>query len=1071
MYIGDLHIHSRYSRATSRDLTPESLDFWAARKGIHLVGTGDFTHPAWREELKEKLKPAEDGLYVLDPSLRRREEVPGSSVPRFVISGEISSIYKKNGKVRKVHSLILLPGLEEAQALSGKLETIGNIHSDGRPILGLDCRDLLEITLEICPRAIYIPAHIWTPHFSLFGAFSGFDRIEECFEDMTPYIHALETGLSSDPLMNWNWSALDSYFLVSNSDAHSPLKLGREANLLDIEMSYEGLYQALQAGKGLAGTIEFFPEEGKYHYDGHRKCHVCLSPKEAEALGNRCPVCGKKLTIGVDHRVEQLADREETFRPENARDFESLVPLPEVIAAATGHGAASTKVRSLYENMVRKLGTEFEILRNVPAEEIGSQFGPMIGEGISRLREGRVKRLPGFDGEYGIIRLFEPWEIEEMEGQMSLFSFFGMKSDSSEQETKGTERKEAAEMERVSEKRRPQTEPSPKSLPAGERAAAALGQSLNPSQQQAVRSLARTTAVEAGPGTGKTRTLVERILYMIQEQRISPAEITAVTFTNRAAGEMEKRIHSRLPGKRGLKRMKIGTFHSICYRMLKETGLKAVLLQESEQLEIAEEVICELGLKQKPSQLLEEISRQKTGERVVCEDGADGLEQACRRYQERLEELNGMDYDDILLKAVKALEEGKMDEKPFRYLLVDEFQDVSSLQYCLIRLMNRRGRQLFVIGDPDQSIYGFRGSDSRIFERLLRDEPELCRIRLEENYRSSGHIVHAARELIRHNPGPERGLWTRKEAGTPLRLVSAASEMSEAIFVAKEINRMVGGIDMLDAQEGFGPSEEKKTRSFGDIAVLYRTHRQGELLERCLRQEGIPYIVAGREEFLQADSVRGSLGFFSCLSGEESQLTRPLCRKLLWKDREPEDGEWEQLTAEFLPLYQKQKPGKFLEAWVRRMGFQEDGPMEKFCSMAPFYRTMKEMAEAVRYGGESDLKRCGQKTYASDAVTLTTIHGAKGLEFPAVILFGARKGLIPLETKRGETDEEEERRLFFVGVTRAMEELVITSSKEPSVFLAELPKEDRLSEQTGRREKKGQEHQMSLFELDPSFGK
>ena len=456
MYIGDLHIHSRYSRATSRDLTPESLDFWAARKGIHLVGTGDFTHPAWREELKEKLKPAEDGLYVLDPSLRRREEVPGSSVPRFVISGEISSIYKKNGKVRKVHSLILLPGLEEAQALSGKLETIGNIHSDGRPILGLDCRDLLEITLEICPRAIYIPAHIWTPHFSLFGAFSGFDRIEECFEDMTPYIHALETGLSSDPLMNWNWSALDSYFLVSNSDAHSPLKLGREANLLDIEMSYEGLYQALQAGKGLAGTIEFFPEEGKYHYDGHRKCHVCLSPKEAEALGNRCPVCGKKLTIGVDHRVEQLADREETFRPENARDFESLVPLPE--------------------NMVRKLGTEFEILRNVPAEEIGSQFGPMIGEGISRLREGRVKRLPGFDGEYGVIRLFEPWEIEELEGQISLFSLFGMKSDSSEQETKGAKRKEAAEMDRISENRRPQAEFSPKSLPAEESAAASSGQ-------------------------------------------------------------------------------------------------------------------------------------------------------------------------------------------------------------------------------------------------------------------------------------------------------------------------------------------------------------------------------------------------------------------------------------------------------------------------------------------------------------------------------------------------------------------------------------------------------------------
>lgn len=1064
MYIGDLHIHSRYSRATSRDLTPESLDFWARKKGIHLIGTGDFTHPAWREELKEKLKPAQEGLYVLDPAWRRGEKVSEGSAPRFVISGEISSIYKKNGKVRKVHSLILLPGLEEAEALSKKLETIGNIHSDGRPILGLDCRDLLEITLEICPRAIYIPAHIWTPHFSLFGAFSGFDRIEECFEDMTPYIHALETGLSSDPPMNWRLSALDSYFLVSNSDAHSPSKLGREANLLDIEMSYEGLYQALQNGKGLEGTIEFFPEEGKYHFDGHRKCHVCVSPKEAEALGNRCPVCKKKLTIGVDHRVEQLADRKEPFRPKNARRFESLVPLLEVIAAATGHGAASAKVQSLYEDMLKKLGTEFEILRNVPAEEINGQFGPMIGEGIRRLREGRVKRLPGFDGAYGVIRLFEPWEIEEIEGQMNLFSLFGMKEEFQ------TKEKEEEDTARLFDNRTAQGEASPDRLSQKESAAALLNQCLNPSQQQAVCSQARITAVKAGPGTGKTRTLVERILYMIQEQRVSPSEITAVTFTNRAAKEMEKRLHSRLSGKRGLKKITIGTFHSICYRLLKDMGLEEILLQESERLEIAEQVICELGLKWKPSELLEEISRQKTREERKKEDCQDQKMQACRRCQERLEALKGMDYDDILLKAVKALEEGKMDKKPFRYLLVDEFQDVSPLQYRLIRLMNQDGRQLFVIGDPDQSIYGFRGSDARIFERLSQDEPELCIISLEENYRSSGRIVHAAKELIGHNPGPERGLWTRREPGLPLRLVSAGSEMSEAIFVAKEINRMVGGIDMLDAQEGFGPSEEKKTRSFGDLAVIYRTHRQGELLERCLRQEGIPYIVAGREEFLQADSVRGSLCFFRCLAGEESPLTRPLCRKLLWKEREMEEGEWEKLMADFLPLYQKQKPGKFLEAWMRRMGLGEDVPMEKFCSMAPFYRTMKEMLEAVQYGGESDLKRCGQKTYASDAVTLMTIHGAKGLEFSEVILFGARKGLIPLEAKKGETDEEEERRLFFVGITRAMEELVITSSGQPSPFLEELPKEDTVPEQTGKRKEQGQEHQMSLFELDTSFG-
>lgn len=232
MYIGDLHIHSRYSRATSRDCTPEYLDLWARKKGIDMVGTGDFTHPAWREELKEKLEPAEDGLYTLKDEYRIMDAVaPDNRKPRFVLTGEISSIYKKNEKVRKVHSLLLLPGLEEADRLARRLELIGNIHSDGRPILGLDCRDLLEIMLETVPEGVYVPAHIWTPHFSMFGAFSGFDTIEECFEDMTPYIHALETGLSSDPPMNWRISALDSYQLISNSDAHSPAKLGREANL------------------------------------------------------------------------------------------------------------------------------------------------------------------------------------------------------------------------------------------------------------------------------------------------------------------------------------------------------------------------------------------------------------------------------------------------------------------------------------------------------------------------------------------------------------------------------------------------------------------------------------------------------------------------------------------------------------------------------------------------------------------------------------------------------------------------------------------------------------------------
>jgi len=307
-----------------------------------------------------------------------------------------------------VHSLILLPGFREADAFAARLEKIGNIHSDGRPILGLPCRDLLEIMLEISEKGMYIPAHIWTPHFSLFGAKSGFDTIEECFEELTPYIHALETGLSSDPVMNWQISALDRYQLVSHSDAHSPSKLGREADLLDIELSYQGLFNAVQKGTGLEGTIEFFPEEGKYHYDGHRKCGVCLSPREAEKYNGICPVCGKKLTMGVDHRILQLSDRDEgaAAMPESGRPYESLVPLPEVISACVGFSTASKKVQGRYEMLLKKLGAEFSILREVPQEDIRTVGGEALAEGIRRLRAGDVVRKPGFDGEYGKIELF-----------------------------------------------------------------------------------------------------------------------------------------------------------------------------------------------------------------------------------------------------------------------------------------------------------------------------------------------------------------------------------------------------------------------------------------------------------------------------------------------------------------------------------------------------------------------------------------------------------------------------------------------------------------------------------------
>ena len=601
MYIADLHIHSRYSRATSRDCTPEHLDLWARRKGIHIVGTGDFTHPAWREELREKLKPAEDGLYVLKDEYRIEDEtVRGSMTPRFVVTGEISSIYKKGGSVRKVHSLILLPGLEEAEEIAGRLEEIGNIHSDGRPILGLPCHDLLEILLTTCPESVYVPAHIWTPHFSLFGAFSGFDTVEECFEDLTPYIHAVETGLSSDPPMNWRVSALDRYHLISNSDAHSPAKLGREANLLDIEMSYQGLRRAIQEGKGLYGTIEFFPEEGKYHMDGHRKCGLCLTPSETEKYGGLCPVCGRKITIGVSHRVEELADRPENYVKPGGAAFESLVPLPEVIGASLGHSAASRKVQREYEEMLAKLGPEFEILRTIPQEEIQRAAGHRIAQGIMRLRQGKVERIPGFDGEYGTVRLFTAEEIQNTDGQMDFFSLIGV-----EPETMG--KRQPEEPASVQPGEAEEQHQSQAEIQTSGRAA-----SLNPGQQEAVQKICRHLAVMAGPGTGKTRTLVSRIQYMLEHRKVKPSEITAVTFTNQAAGEMRERLKKEL-GARRISGLQIGTFHSICLHFLRREGMDFSLAGETQCKNIAGEAVSEAGLPFGSGKFLDVLSRKQAG--------------------------------------------------------------------------------------------------------------------------------------------------------------------------------------------------------------------------------------------------------------------------------------------------------------------------------------------------------------------------------------------------------------------------------------------------------------------------
>ena len=399
----DLHIHSRYSRSTSPSLNPLTLNKWGKIKGISLLGTGDLTHPVWLKELEEHLTLGDDGFYGLKNSPKGNN----SSV-RFVPTGEVSAIYKQDGRTRKIHLVIVAPDLEVSQKFSKALGRLGNVESDGRPILGLSARQILEIALNTHPDMRVIPAHIWTPWFSLFGAKSGFDCIDECFGDLTNHITALETGLSSDPAMNRLISALDPYALISSSDAHSPDKLGREATILKGPLTRESLWSALAGGPSLGGTVEFFPEEGKYHLDGHLGCGAVLTPAETKALGGLCPVCGKPVTIGVLHRVTELADRQVPLS-NRLPDFH-LIPLVEILGQALGVGPKSKKVQVVYEKIIGEFGNEFKFLLESPLEDIEDAAGPLLRLGIERMRRGEVEAQGGFDGQFGKVLVITPRE-------------------------------------------------------------------------------------------------------------------------------------------------------------------------------------------------------------------------------------------------------------------------------------------------------------------------------------------------------------------------------------------------------------------------------------------------------------------------------------------------------------------------------------------------------------------------------------------------------------------------------------------------------------------------------------
>ncbi|MDR0352682.1 MAG: UvrD-helicase domain-containing protein, partial [Opitutaceae bacterium] len=804
----DLHIHSKYSRATSRDLDFYHLALWAKKKGIRVVGTGDFTHPAWMAAIRDELVPAEPGLFRLRDDLEAAVNAEigpcaAAAAPiRFLLEVEISTIYKQGDKVRKVHHLLYAPDIAGAERMTGRLARIGNIASDGRPILGLNSRDLLEICLEAGEGCYLVPAHIWTPWFSVFGSKSGFDRLEECYGDLSAHIFALETGLSSDPPMNWQISMLDAYRLVSSSDAHSPGNLGREASRFDCAMDYFAIRDALATGRGYAGSVEFFPEEGKYHMDGHRACNFRCEPAESRRLGNQCPVCGAPLTLGVHYRVLELADRAEPQKPAGAAPFRSFIPLPELLGELHGTGSKSKTVRATWEQAIARLGPELEILGDLPLDEIDRAASPLLAEAIRRMRAGEVIREGGFDGEYGVIRVFKPGEIETTQSAGLLFDLPAPKTPAKipRSPAKGTattpppdKTHNQPEPDAFSETKPAAFSPPPWRASDDADAAAPFNPQstsppafslagLDPDQRAAAAIVSGPLLIIAGPGTGKTRTLTHRIAHLVAAHDAAPESCLAITFTRRAAGEMRERLQRLLPDGRGA-RVPVTTFHALGLAILREQqpklGLGAPLrvADEREAFALAREV---LGVSAADA-------RRLLADRATMPAA----------YTQALRARGLVDFDDLIALTVALLAADPALAAHYRarwpHLSIDEYQDVDERQYQLVQHLvgtakwpasdSRPNRQdappgtlentaapnapgvatpptrnpkpesqnptsLCAIGDPDQAIYGFRGTDVRFFQQFQTDHPGARVVQLTRNYRSARPIVEAALQAV-----------------------------------------------------------------------------------------------------------------------------------------------------------------------------------------------------------------------------------------------------------------------------------------------------------------------------------
>jgi len=1110
-FFADLHIHSRYSRATSKSLTLPLLCRHAQLKGIGVVGTGDFTHPGWFAEIGEQLEPAEPGLFRLRPELlpAAQQAVPGSCQQevRFLLTVEISNIYKRAGRTRKVHNLLLVPGLEAAARLTERLARIGNLRSDGRPILGLDSRDLLEIVLETDPLACLIPAHIWTPWFSALGSFSGFDSIADCYADLATHVFALETGLSSDPAMNWRVSSLDRYALVSSSDAHSAEKLGREACRFGCVRSYPAMLEALRnpAAGGFQGTVEFFPEEGKYHLDGHRGCGVRLSPEETRACHALCPTCGKPVTVGVLSRVDQLADRPAGHRPPGAAPYVRLIPLAEIVGELLQQGAATRGVQQACDRLLRQLGPELPLLTCVPLDEIGRHGTALLAEAVRRMRAGEVHCEAGYDGEYGKVQLFAPGELTQRLSQLALLG--GGPAPAARRRASPPRDHEPPRIPPLAAS--PAAPPAdagatspPTAAPAVDVSRSAgpplvasprqrLLDGLNEPQAQVVRHRGETPLlVLAGPGTGKTRVLTHRLAWLLLGGEVSPEQVLAVTFTIKAAGELRSRL-ANLVGPELAARLAVGTFHSLCLELLCAHAGAAGLphdfgvLDAPGQQRLFEQVAHTAGLlppgrrtTRRDLELLA-LARAHQGAEGVATWLAQAAPTEASRltrlqcgYLAQLQQQGLVDFDGLLERAIALLATDLVVRDQvcgrLRVVAVDEYQDVNAVQAQLVRLWAAGcPGGLVAIGDPDQAIYRFRGADCRHFLRFGEEWPGATVLRLGQSYRSTDIILQASRQALAGEHAGD-GLWSGIAGDAKVLVRGFPTAEAEAEGVVQLIEQAVGGIGFfsLDSRR-VGAGEAPGGLSFGEIAVLYRTHALAGLLEEALERSGIPYQRAGGR--LALEEVGLLLTVLSLIPAGRPLLPAVALEEL----GETVGGTPEQaatLVAQLAllggPAARRQPVASLLVRVLELLGELVPAAQRPLLALAGAHlgRLAQPAEELGSFLTRMALLREGDDLDPrAERVQLMSLHAAKGLEFPLVLIIGCEEGLIPFrrpgDEAWGPEDEAEERRLLYVGMTRARRRLVLSwaarrsppfaSPRQPSSFLAAIAEGLRQIEQGG----------------------